>query len=298
MANRRLDEEEQAILERLERGPISLSLLVRESRYGTLVLRRVVQLVAERFVLRAGFTPTDALHVAGQLDLWNGEAAELSAQVLAGMARRTVQDLCQDVVLGVSSKAAEALVTKVLSDEKHRPHWQREPTARLLLDRALGDGHDGELFHTLTLRRPVVAIGAPVEAYMPRTAAKLNTRLIIPSHADVANAVGAVVGGVVQRQRVLIAPLDSDENLRLHLPEGVIDFQDLEAAVDYARKQMQTWMEALAQRAGATQVEVQMTRRDSRAQVGMGWGGELYLGSELVFTAVGRPSPTNRNGEA
>jgi N-methylhydantoinase A/oxoprolinase/acetone carboxylase beta subunit len=162
----------------------------------------------------------------------------------------------------------------------------------------LDDGYDGELTHTLTLHRPVVAIGAPVEAYMPQMAAKLNTELTIPPHAEVANAVGAVVGGVVQRQRVLITPLDGDENLRLHLPQGVKDFRDLEEAVNHANAQMQTWMEALARQAGADQVEVQMTRHDSLVQVRMGWGDELYLGSELIFTAVGRPSPTSRDSEA
>ncbi|MFC2015933.1 hydantoinase/oxoprolinase N-terminal domain-containing protein [Chloroflexota bacterium] len=297
-ATRRLDEEEQAILNRLARGPVSLSFLVRESRYGALVLRRVARLVAERLVLQAGFTPTDALQVANHLDLWNAKAAELGAQVLAGMARRATKDLCEEVVLGVSSRAAEALVTKVLSDEKHVPRWGDEPTARLLLDRALDDGAGGELAYRLTLHRPVVAIGAPVEAYMPRMAAKLNTRLMIPPHAEVANAVGAVVGGVVQRQRVVITPLDGDERLRVHLPQGVRDFRHLEEAADFARAQMQTWMETLARQAGADQVEVQMKRHDSSVQVRMGWGDELYLGTELTFTAVGRPSLTSRDSEA
>ena len=68
-----------------------------------------------------------------------------------------------------------------------------------------------ELDCTLTLQQPVVAIGAPVEAYMPRVAEQLHTELVIPPHAEVANAVGAVAGGVVQRQRVLINPLDESE---------------------------------------------------------------------------------------
>jgi len=54
---------------------------------------------------------------------------------------------------------------------------------------------------------------------------------------------------------------------------------------------MQPWMEALARRAGAGQVEVQMERHDMNALVRAGWGDELYLGTELTFTAAGRPSP-------
>jgi hypothetical protein len=60
---------------------------------------------------------------------------------------------------------------------------------------------------------------------------------------------------------------------------------------------MHTWMEALARQAGAAQVEVQMTRHDRTVDVRMGWGNQLYLGTELIFIAGGRPSPANREEE-
>jgi N-methylhydantoinase A/oxoprolinase/acetone carboxylase beta subunit len=288
---RPLADDEQAIMDRLAQGPASLAFLIRESRFGTLLLRRIEELVAERLVLRAGFTPTDALHALGRLDIWNVEAARLGAQILAAMAQRSVDDLCQSVIQGVSKRAATALVSKVLRDESHAPDWQQEPTAALLLDRALDGCQEGDLTFALTLHRPVVAIGAPVEAYMPRVAEQLNTRLVIPSHAEVANAVGAVAGGVVQRQRVLITPVEDGDALRVHLPQGVQDFYDLEEAVDYAQRQMRPWVEAQARQAGAAQVEIKMTRHDKDVLVQAGWGDKLYLGTELVFTAVGRPSP-------
>jgi N-methylhydantoinase A/oxoprolinase/acetone carboxylase beta subunit len=290
-AKRPLEAEEEAILKRVAQGPASLAALVRESRYGVLMLRRVEHLVAERLVLRAGFTPTDALHALGRLSLWNAEAARLGAEVLAAQRRCSVEELCRDVIEGVSSRAARAIVSKVLGDEARLPDWEAEPTASLLLGRALGDGRGSELGYALTLRRPVVAIGAPVEAYMPRVSQMLHTHLIIPPHADVANAVGAVVGGVVQRQRVLITPLEDGETLRLHLPESVHDFSHVEEAVAYAQRKMGPWMEALAQQAGAGQVEVHMARQDNEVAVRLGWGDKLYLGTELTFSAVGRPSP-------
>jgi len=129
---------------------------------------------------------------------------------------------------------------------------------------------------------------------MPRVAERLHTELIIPPHAEVANAVGAVAGGVIQRLRVLISPLDGGQRFRLHLPDGVHDFGDLEQAVRHAQEVMSPYAEALARQAGAEQVEVQMARTDRRARVAAGWGQEVYLGTELIFTAVGRPSPARR----
>jgi hypothetical protein len=96
---------------------------------------------------------------------------------------------------------------------------------------------------------------------------------------------------VVQRQRVLITPLEDGETLRLHLPESVRDFGRVEEAVAYAQQQMGPWMESLARQAGAGQVEVHMARQDNEVAVRLGWGDKLYLGTELTFSAVGRPSP-------
>lgn len=299
---RQLDDEEAAILRRLTGGPVSLSSLVRESRYGVLIMRRIEQLVAERMVMRAGFTPTDALHALGRLEMWNGEAARLGAQVLAAQRRSSTDGLCREVVEGVSNRAAKALITKVLADEAQLPDWDGQPTASLLVERALngrdhatgGTAPASELGYALTLRRPLVAIGAPVQAYMPRTAEMLHTRLVIPPHAEVANAVGAVVGGVVQRQRVLITPLEDGETLRLHLPHQVRDFRQLDEAVACAQAEMTAWMQAMAYQAGAAQFELQMERHDTEVAVRLGWGDRLYLGTELTFTAVGRPSPASR----
>ncbi|TAK36947.1 MAG: hydantoinase/oxoprolinase family protein [Chloroflexota bacterium] len=301
-AQRSLTEAETVILERLASGPISLAALVQQSRYGMLELRRIERLANERLIVQSGFTPTDALHALGGLELWNVEAARLGAQTLATHCQCAAESLCQDVIEGVSRRAARALVSKVLTDEARVPNWEGEPTAALLLEQALSKGYVpsdeqglcSELACTLVLRRPVVAIGAPAHAYMPRTAEMLHTRLVIPPHAEVANAVGAAVGGVVQRQRVLITPLEDGKTLRLHLPHGVRDFRGLEEAVAYAHNQMVPWMESLARQAGAVQIEVHMERSDAKLRDHVDRQDKLYLDTELTFTAVGRPSPAVR----
>ena len=289
-----LSNEDRALLRRLEEGPQSLASLTSETRYSWLLRRRIEELEARRVVQRAGFTPTDALHVLGRFQQWNEDASRLGAELLAAQASLPVESLCEQVVQGVSDRAATELVSKVLEDEVGPPHWEGEPTAAALLERALNGTQDGDLKCELTLRRPLVAIGAPVGAYMPRVAERLHTELIIPPHAEVANAVGAVAGGIVLRLRALISSLDGGERFRLHLPDGVHDFAHLEQAVRYAQQVMSAHVEALARQAGAGQVEVRMARADRQAKIAAGWGQEVYLGTELNFTAVGRPSPARR----
>ncbi len=67
---------------------------------------------------------------------------------------------------------------------------------------------------SLTLHRPLVAIGAPVATYYPMVAERLHTRLCIPPHAEIANAIGAVVGSVMQTIRALVKPLPEEAGFR------------------------------------------------------------------------------------
>lgn len=278
-----------ALLQQLADGPRSLLSLTEGGRFGSLLLRQVRNLEQQRVLLRAGFTPTDALHVLGSFQQWESRASRLGAQLLASRLHLTPEEFCERVVEAVSERVVTELITKVLSDENGDPHWESEPAALAVLERALGKRPHSDLGCQLTLRRPIVAIGAPVQAYMPTVGRLLGTELIIPQYAEVANALGAVAGGVIQRVRALIRPLDGDQAFRLHLPDGVHDFSSVEEAVAYAEHALVTYAETLARRAGADQVETLVTREDQLVPVALGWGQEVYLGTELTCTAVGRP---------
>jgi N-methylhydantoinase A/oxoprolinase/acetone carboxylase beta subunit len=289
---RGLSIEKRSLVRSLKDGPRLLTSLVED---GPLVAQWVRGLEARQVVLRSAFTPTDALHALGRLQLWNAEASRVGARMLAARTRESeaglsVEALCERVVRGVSDRVSKALVTKILGDEGTSPDWEQEPSAEALLTRALGGKPDSDLSCEMRLRQPLVAIGAPVEAYMPRVAGQLGTELIIPPYAEVANAVGAVTGSVVQQIRVTIQPLNGN-TFRLHLPDGIRDFPTLTESVRYAQETMTARVEAMAREAGGStlspeQVEVRTERRDRTAPVR---GDRIYLGTEMTFTAVGRP---------
>jgi N-methylhydantoinase A/oxoprolinase/acetone carboxylase beta subunit len=286
-----LSPDHREVLALLEDGPRPLTALVEEIHYGTLALRRLEELETRRLVLRSGFTPTDALHVLGIFRRWDDEAARLGAQLLAARLGISVEELCRRVVAGVSDRVTTALVSKVLSDEVALPDWEGEPAAAAMLERALGNVSGSDLGCRLTLRQPVVAVGAPVAAYMPRVADQLSTELVIPGHAGVANAVGAVVGGVVLQQRVLIVPIGMNKHFRIFLPQRVRDAESLEEAVAHAQVVVSDRLRRHARQAGADHVEIKVARHDLEAPVHGGWGRSIHLETELIFTAVGRPSP-------
>lgn len=291
-AGARLSSADEETLRSLAESPLALASLAEQRRAGALARRQIEALESQGLVRRAAFTPTDALHVLGRYQQWNTEAARLGAELLAGQMGVSVTEFCEQVVTGVAHLAATEVIRKALEDELGRGAWHKEPGTRAFLrlamdgDRPSEDGN--EVGCAITLRQPLVAIGAPVAAYMPEAARRLHTELVIPPHAEVANAVGAVSGSVVVRQRVLINPLTDEEALRVHLPDGPRDFEKLEDAVTHVQETVPGLLEAQARAAGAEQVEIRSARQDHWAPT-RGGLDVIYLGTELTFSAAGRP---------
>jgi N-methylhydantoinase A/oxoprolinase/acetone carboxylase beta subunit len=285
---------EAEILRHLAHGPQSIEALMQDSRSRGLVRHALENMETSGSVRRAAFTPTDALHALGRFRRWNCEASELGARLLAGRAGLPVDRLCEQIVEGVANSIATELVTKILTDEVIPPVWDKEPLARVLVESAFDRSDIGDLEWRMSLRRPLVAIGAPVSAYMYGVAHRLNTEVVIPPHAEVASAVGAVTGIVVQRAQAQIIPLGDGSQLRVHLPDGTQDFPTLEDAVLHARKTLLAHVEELATQAGGEQIETHVNRRDFWVPSQGAQSEKLYMGSELTFSAVGRPSPARR----
>ncbi len=287
-----LMEWEFELLKRIRSGPVSLEVLENEALARSTALRSPVRLESHRLVMRVGFTPTDALHHLGLLSLGDRTASSLGASVLSLLLGIEPDELCRKIVTMVSNKAARALVTKALMDEGLTPKWEEEKTAQNLIGKALSERPAGMVSCSISLTRPLVAMGAPVFAYVPAAAERLHAHFLIPPHSEVANAVGAVVGGVLIQRKISLTPLVGGSGVRAHLADGVRDFDHLEEAVEATREAVEPWLREEARRAGAADVQVDMERSDTLSPTDYGADTDsVYLGTELTFRATGRPSP-------
>jgi N-methylhydantoinase A/oxoprolinase/acetone carboxylase beta subunit len=291
-----LSSADSALLDKLQYGPVSLIELAQNKAYRLFLEERIEKLIKQQLVLHAAFTPTDALHVMGTFQPWDSNAALLGAQLLAAKIKTPTQELCEMVTVEMSDRVAEELITKVLHDEVSTPKWQLEPTATAFLARALAHIPESDLACQVKLTKPVVAVGAPVQAYMPKTTEILHTELIIPEQAGVANALGAVAGSVVQRATALIRPVNFGEKYRLHISGNLavqpdqIDFKDVDSCISQAQRLVPQYLEDLTRLAGADQVEIKMHRSDHIAEVQDEIGQDVFLETTLTYIAVGRPA--------
>jgi N-methylhydantoinase A/oxoprolinase/acetone carboxylase beta subunit len=280
------------LLDALRRGPCSLDRVYQFMAHPGLYVRYLDRLERQGIVTRSGFTPTDAAHVLGEYRAWDTEAACLAATILARRLNLEVESLCRRVLALTSERIATEVVTKLLGDDG--VNGDHEVVDSALITRALRPSTALNLHCTISVRPAIVAIGAPVQTYFPEVARLLHGELRIPEHTGVANALGAVAGSVLQRAHILVVPQDEGTHFRVHLPEEVCDFMNLADAIAYAEEQGEQLAHSAAQRAGAENIQVKVSRHDQSAPVASGWGEEVYLRSLIEATAIGRPRLAHR----
>ena len=138
---------------------------------------------------------------------------------------------------------------------------------------------------SVRLDRPVIGLGAPAPAYYPAVSARLGTRAVVPEHAGVANAVGAVVGGIRVQATGTIATPD-DGLYRVFAGASPRDFPDLETATAHARSVLEAQARKGAVDAGAGEVDMSVEQRDDVVVVE---GRETLVERTVTAVASGRP---------
>ena len=275
---------EARLLDRLAAGPVPLDRLL-ESQAETGALE---SLVGRGLAMLCGVTPSDAAHVLGIHDAWNSDAALAGVSLFAeqqdsrGVAiAPDAQSMSRAIVDALVERSAEALL-QVACD--HDGHGYADLGRYLLWASSTTDNRSLVDF-SVRLDRPLIGLGAPAPAYYPAVAARLGTRAVVPEHAGVANAVGAVVGGIrVQAAGTIATP---DEGLyRVFAGAGPRDFPDLETATAHARSVLEAQARKGAVDAGAGEVDMSVEQRDDVAVVE---GRETLVERAVIAVASGRP---------
>jgi len=275
-----------AVMQALQSGPVALDEVLRMMEHPFLYMRYLERLERLGVVMRAGLTPTDAAHASGAFREWDVEAAELGVRLFARRMGMQPDALGRRIIDYTSERIAEEVVHKLWNDDRHNGHHGVD---RDVLSLALRPSPQDSLQCAFVVKPDLVAVGAPVHTYFPRVAELLHNRLQIPERTGVANAYGAVAGSVVCRVHAFVLPLASDAGYRLHLPDEVRGYKDLDEASRYAAERVRALALEGAERAGAQDVRVQVERRDQTAPVNSEWGDQVHLQTFVDATAVGRP---------
>jgi N-methylhydantoinase A/oxoprolinase/acetone carboxylase beta subunit len=133
---------------------------------------------------------------------------------------------------------------------------------------------------------PLVAVGAPASSYYPAVAAALGMELRVPQYAEVANAVGAVLGEVSQRIHITVTqPVRG--TFRVYTKGGPKDFAGVEAAIAHAKELAGAEATLNALGAGADGVQVAFSQTDNTVNNDI--DGNMFFEAIVTATASGPP---------
>ncbi len=280
---------EEALLARIGQTPCTLASVL-TSRMDEAALTR---LVARGAVMISGVTPSDASHVLDRLDSWDGAAAQKALTLFArkrdGKGERIASDsseLAQRIIDQLTAQTVECLLEAAFDED--RASWGDVPAkslARHPLTHAGLDRHQGLITLQLALGVPVIGLGASAPSYYGAVGARLGTRMILPEHAGVANAIGAVVGQISMRAEGAVTARGPGRFAAL-LAAGPQDFSDRDAALSAMETALRQEAKSRALAAGAQELRFEVTTDLREAMIE---GQPMFIEARIMVTAMGRP---------
>jgi N-methylhydantoinase A/oxoprolinase/acetone carboxylase beta subunit len=246
----------------------------------------LARLVARGLARVAGFTPSDAAHVLGRQTGWDRDAARQAATLMArkrdaaGRPVAPTPEAFADLTHRTLVRRSAELILEACLARDGLPADAGVPLANAALE-----GHRGVARVNIGLALPLIGLGAAAPLYYPDIAALLGTRAVVPPEADVANAVGAVVGRVrITRAATVTEP--EPGIFRAHLPGGTRDFRGAEPARRATLAALADLARAEARAAGAAEVELTEDWAETAATVE---GQPVFVEAVARVTASGRP---------
>lgn len=280
-----LTDAERRMIEFLQQRPYTVAELSSQMELLSPSLLPVERLEAAHILQRCGLTPTDLLHQNGRFVRWDAESARRICAIHARIANLPVAQLGNTLLGQIVRRLALELMKKQLDADTDADALDECEMWKALVERMLGTPGKGYRIR-FQLQHPIIGIGAPIGHFLPAAASLLDTRAIVPEHADVANAIGAVTGKVIIRRSVWIRPDQHGGFLIEGLPDAG-HFLQFETAEAFARDALMERVAALARQAGAGAGDVEVQTVDQTAKTAR--GEELFLERRLTALLVGMP---------
>jgi N-methylhydantoinase A/oxoprolinase/acetone carboxylase beta subunit len=270
--------QERAIVDVLKRyGPMSRLELAERVKAASVALLRTERLEMFGNILRSALTPTDLLHAAGQLDLWDAEAARRAVALYSRRAGLSENRLLEEVFKEFYRKLLYHLFDFWFTEDGRlsgQAIFSQDLASHLFFE-------NKDVHILVKADKPLIFIGAPAHEYAEGLKAHIDLSIVVPEYHDVANAVGAITGAIREDVRILIRP---------HIEGGYVAYTQEEMkryeTLSEAKQEMAEYARDSAARKarenGALSLNVDVKVEDKEVKVSE--NDTIYL--ETVITAT------------
>ncbi len=282
-----LDESDRSLLDLLEEGPRGIAGAAAELGVPCRSIR-VSRLEDAGLIERIGFTPTDVLHAEGGYTEHDAEASRLAAGYIARTCRMPVDGLIAAVKEMVSGRMAASIMEKIILDESEGD--ELTPYQSDLVRDIVGGGHRGYKLG-FGLMMPIVGMGAPAGAWLPRAAEILGAELILPEGSAIGNAIGAITGSVTETRAATVRPVDGEPSespaCRVFVGGGITILDGPEEAVAFAIEEASHLAKEAAKSNGCAAPVVDAAADETWVDAAP--GRRAFAGAEITARASGKP---------
>ncbi len=157
-----------------------------QAKFGmgeALLSSHIRELVKAQLAFETGFTPTDALHVLGEIELGDAALARAGAMALGAEMDLSPEEFSRKVLALFERKIEIALLDHILSIETGKTLSAFYPDYR----------NNNVIDMDFTVKLPLVGIGAAAKYVLPNVARRLGTTVVFPEYFEVGNALGAIL---------------------------------------------------------------------------------------------------------
>ena len=255
-------------------------------------LQSVVKLVSMGVVQISALTPSDASHVLCKSNAWDKNAAikavDLFARRRGGsgeLLADSTSQMAERIVCQLTEQTSSSILEMAFSEEKvyfgDKPHvLAKHPLTQLGLA-----GYNDLIKVNVGIDKKIIGLGASAPTYYPAVGDKLNCEVILPQHAGVANAIGAVVGKIVMRETGVISS-PSEGKFLVHLDGNPFNFTNEAEALKVLEEKLTEKSIQKAKEAGAENVTVNIDKEIKTANIE---NRTVFVEANILVEASGRP---------
>lgn len=195
--------EEKLLIEEVRHEPHTLHYLMDKLDMDNMA-SRLDNLVRLGVLARISLTPTDILHVYRIYNEWDRNIALLGLKIISHQQGMHIKQCVVNVRCIITQLIRNACIQGAVYFDRHHFETKKDDAIQYFINRVFSGQGNTVLGGNCFLKKPIVAIGAPVKAWVGDLEKELQTEVYVPENAEVANAIGAAVGQHIEKAEILI----------------------------------------------------------------------------------------------
>jgi N-methylhydantoinase A/oxoprolinase/acetone carboxylase beta subunit len=208
------------------------------------------------YIQRIGVTPTDILHAEGTYSEFDAEASLAAVNYLADRMGSNTESFIKEAKDRIKYKLCLELMKVIYHEEGGHTI---SDVAQNMLKKAVFHEGNNDYSCSITIKQPIIGIGAPSGVYIKWVGEAFNTPVLIHEYSGVGNAIGAITSSISEVLEILIKPETigaTESKVEVFSKMGNVKYDSMEEALKHAEEDGRRYVQDAIDRSGAEDISI------------------------------------------